>query len=289
MQSRIWRLAPYNGLKLCATGQIVQVRNHVKMYPWRQCRTNAECYLDTTKTPYTDKHNINEFRPSKFQKKPWMKVVYKDKDDRFTRFQWHEAYTSDPSEAKETASSRFKRFTDSVQARGSARERKAYHPPDDVRKKILTIFNNLHESTKTSQRTSQTHVVSSDASEESIQAVDLNQSKDFKSDMITKCIDLFNHDLSSSVLNDVNTIADLIDYYSTPVRGVDPYNALVGKSGSLPTNLTILSDALRFDKETDQYFGGLSALPGIVSEVPGLRARKKYQVLNQDEFQWPDI
>jgi len=212
-----------------------------------------------------------------------MKVEFKDNDERFNRYAWHEAYTSDPKEAKETATSRMKRLTDSIRDRGQTRERKSYSPPAEVREKIMAIFvalsskNQLH-CDDLAQKT-----------EESIMATNLDQSMDFKSDMITQCIQKFGHDLSSAYLNDICTVADLVQYYSTPVQGVDSYTGLIDKADSLPTNLAMLADPVRFDKENDEFFKGQSALPGIISNVPGLRAQKKYKILNQDEFQWPDV
>lgn len=283
MQSAInFRLLPYNGLKTTGSGQIIQVRNHVKMYPWRHNRNNRECYLDTTKTPYTDKHNINEFRPSRYKMKPWQKVVYKDRDNRYNGYHWHEAYVSDPVEAKETATSRLTRFTNSLRDRGQARETKSYCPPTDVEGRILKIFNEIRPSLEDGLN-------GSISSEESILNLNLNQSLQLKYELITRCMVEFEHELTSAHLNDMEKVHDLVEYYSTPVRGIDPYSALINKSDMLPLNLSILADAVRYDKETDEFFGGYTALPGNVSQVPGLRAKKKYQVLNQDEFQWPDI
>lgn len=265
--------------KKAIIGDVTQVRNHVKMWPWRRNRNNRECYLDNTKTPYTDRHNPNEFDKDKRQKKLWMQVIPKDKDNRYNAYKWNLNYRSDPVEAKETAESKLKRFQDSLKDRGSAREAKSYDPPEGVQERILTLC-------KASMLNSD---VLTSPSDEDILNMDLNQSMKLKYNIITKCIEVFQHELPTSWLNDVGTINDLVNYYSTPVRGVNPYSAMFNKQNSLPNNLCLVPEPIRYDKENDQFFKGYNALPGIISRVPGLRGSKKYPVLNQDEFQWPDI
>lgn len=259
----------------------IQVRNHVKIYPWRFNRSNAECYLDNTATPYTDKHNINEFKSSKKQKKPWMIVVPKDKDNRFNRYKWNESYKSDPVEAKGTAESRLKRFQQSLKDRGGARESKPYDPPDNVQERILSILKSCQISQNNDNRLAE--------SDQDILNISLNESKEFKFNLITRCIEEFQHDMPSSYLNEMGCINDVVKYFSTPVRGVNPYTALVDNRDCLPPNLFLLPEPKRYDGENDDFFQGYNALPGIISTVPGLRASKKYPSLNQDEFQWPDI
>lgn len=270
--------------KRTVIGDVIQVRNHVKIWPWRKNRNSRECYLDNTKTPYTDRHNINEFDKEKKQKKPWMLVIPKDKDNRFNSCKWNENYRSDPVEAKETAESKLKRFSDSLRSRGSARETKAYNPPDGVQARIFALYRESLLDSKESPESEMTN-----SSEDDLLAIDLNQSLRLKFNLISKCVEAFQHDLPTSWLNDVGTINDLVGYFSTPVRGVNPYSALVGNQSALPANLSLQPEPIRFDKETDEFFQGYNALPGLVCKIPGLRARKKYPILNQDEFQWPDI
>lgn len=251
--------------KIAASGQLFQVRNHVKMYPWRKNRTCRESYLDSTRTPYTDKHNMNEFR-SEAKLKPWQRVICKDKDARFNPYQWNDAYTSNPKVAKGTAMKKFDQLAESLKARGGARDRKAYLPPVGVQEKILSICESIglgHEDPLTD--------------------------RDIKFRLISSCIDMFKHDMPSSYLNDINTIQDVVDYFSTEVVGLNPYDNLVNKANELPGNLAILAEPARYNRESDECFKGYTAMPGAVNKVPGLRAAKKYPILNQDEFQWPDI
>lgn len=253
-------------LKTASSGQIFQVRNHVKMYPWRRHRDAAYSHLDNTRTPYTDKHNINEFRSDERQLKPWQKVIYKDKDHRFNAYQRNDSYVSDPKRARGIAMDKFKSLADSLSSRGHARQRQAYSPPQDVEEKILGICKSV-----------------------GLQKEDSLSDRELKFRFISACIATFNHHLPSSYLNDMDTVQDVIEYFSTEVLGVNPYDNLVSKTNELPPNLAIIAEPHRFNKESDPMFGGHTALPGVVSRVPGLRAAKKYPVLNQDEFQWPDI
>lgn len=267
---------------VASTGQITQVRNHVKVYPWRFNRNNRECYLDPTRTPYTDRFNINEFTHKK-RKKDWQNVIPKDKDNRFNAFKWNDSYKSDPAEAKATAIDKLTRFSQSLVDRGSARESAPYTPPNDVREQIVSIF-------KSSQLPDELNQLNPDlSSDENILALDLNQSKAMKLNLLSACIKHFDHDLPSSYLEEMNTVGDVVEYFSTPVRGVNPYTSLLRQDDSLPVNLNLISEPIRFNKDNDTFFKGYNALPGTISKVPGLRAAKKYPIYNQEEFQWPDI
>lgn len=247
-------------------GDVTQVRHHVKMYPWRKVRCSRESYLDNTKTPYTDRLNMNEFDKEKRQKKPWMQVIPKDKDNRFNAYKWNENYKSNPIEARETAESKLNRFRDSLKNRGSARETRSYEPPEGVQELILSLY---RESTLNDP--SQTTV----SSNEEILNINLNQNTKFKFNLISKCIEAFQHDLPTSWLNDVESINDLVNYFSTPVRGVNPYTAMVRQQNALPENLYLIPEPVRYDRENDIMFKGHTALPGIVNKIPGLRAKDK--------------
>lgn len=263
------------------TGHVIQIRNHVKKYPWRISRETRETYLDSSEKPYTDKLNMNEFHIGRKKLKPWMKVIPKEKDNRFNSFKWNDSYRSDPKEAQQTAESRWESFARSVIDRGSARESKPYSPPDinTVREQVIGFCKNiLFEADQQSV-----------SGTDDILDLDLNQNLKMKFNLISRCIEEFDHHLPTPYLNDIATLGQLIEYFSTPVRGADPYTTLVRKTNELPPNLSLISESHRFNKENDQLFGGYSAYPGIISVVSGLRGKKKYPTLNQDEFQWPDI
>lgn len=256
------------------------VRTHVKISPWRTVRWKRECYLDTNEKPYTDRHNIADFTYHTFRTlKPWMRVTPKDKDNQYNDYVWHDAYVSDPATAKLTAETKLKRFEQSLIDRQSARETVPYQPPEDVENQIIQMYKSSMLKPENETKTT----------DEDILKINFVNNRHLKFKFITKCIENFSHDLPTSYLNDIETMRDLVKYFNTPVRGINPYSALVRDQSSLPTNLSLISDAHRYDTENDTFFQGYNALPGIISRVSGLRGKKKYPTLNQSEFQWPDI
>lgn len=281
MQSIIVKLSVPQRLE-SATGHTIQIRNHVKNYPWRRNRLSRESCQDPTETPYTDRINMNEFDINKRKMKPWQRVTPKEKDNRFNAYKWNDSYKSDPKEAQQTAERRWEAFAQSVIDRGSARETRQYNAPDcdTVRQRVLSLY-------KSSSLKDQDHIV--DETDDNILRLDLNHCRALKLSLISRCIEEFSHHLPTPYLNDICTIQDLVKYYSTSVRGLDPYTSLARKDNELPPNLFLVTEPHRWDKETDKAFDGYNAYPGIIGVVPGLRGKKKYPTLNQEEFQWPDI
>lgn len=60
------------------------------------------------------------------------------------------------------------------------------------------------------------------------------------------------------------------------------------KSMSLPPNLHVLSEPIRFNPKTDTFFDGYNAFPGQQSALMGLRAKKKFPTY-EEKFIWPDV
>lgn len=266
------------------TGHLIQVRNHVKVHPWRKIRSSRESYLDPTRTPYTDPYNINEFLKDKRQKKAWQIVIPKNKDNRFNSFLWNKSYRSDPAEARHIAQTELEKFKQSVEQRGHARECKPYNPPEGVTETIIVILKQSLIDTGCEA------FIEGNSDTDDLMIINLNNNLALKFSFISKCIEELGHDLPNSYINDMETVKDVVDYYNTAVRGLNSYAVMVRQQdSSLPGNLHLISDPIRFDKESDQFFNGYNAMPGIVSKIPGLRASKKHPILNQDEFQWPDI
>ena len=86
----------------------------------------------------------------------------------------------------------------------------------------------------------------------------------------------------------MNTIDDVKEFYQTPIRGKSNYDTLAQNSSNLPKNLHVIAEPLRFNKQTDTFFDGVSAFPGRKTELVGLRAKKLYPTSN-DNFVWPDV
>lgn len=276
-------------VKIGCLGQLTQVRNHVKVYPWRKNRQNRESYLDNTKTPYTDKHNVNEFMADKRKRKPWQTVIPKEKDHTYMAYRFNDAYENDPKEAKRIAQTKMLSFKNSLLARGAPRESPPYSPPENVAGRILALVRSSQLTAESQQETTNNRLSNDNDSDENLLQMRLDENKTLKLSVIQKCVKEFGHDLPSHDLLNIRTLKHVVDYFETPVIGVNPYTALLRQDDQLPPNLFLIPEPIRYDRETDVRFGGHSAYPGLVNTVPGIRAAEKYPALNQDDFQWPDI
>jgi len=92
----------------------------------------------------------------------------------------------------------------------------------------------------------------------------------------------------NSMIFQMKTIADVKEYYSTPVRGKNSYDHLASQTEGLPKNLQIIPEAIRFNPETDKYFGGVDALPGPSFPITDLKLKKRYEN-KPNTFEWPDV
>lgn len=263
----------------------IQKRTHVKIYPIPYQKNRRETYMDPTKTPYTDRHNISEFQGVGEKRikmrKPWMVVTPKEKEAQYNQYHWDDSYRSDPKEARKTAKEKLNSFKSSVMSRGGVKDSKPYDPPQDVSNRIRSIYKDILKDMEQAQP--------KQIDDLQPECIDLNHSKLLKLSLISKCSEEFDHELPNSSLSYTLTLADLIEFYSTPVMGINSYAALVRQSDEPPKNLHIIEEPTRFDIESDTFFKGYTAYPGLVSKINGLRASKKYPILNQEEFQWPDI
>ena len=94
--------------------------------------------------------------------------------------------------------------------------------------------------------------------------------------MLTKCIAKFDHDIPNTKLNELNTIADLVEYFSTEQRDTSSFEDLY-RQPDLPKNMHINTEYKRFDPATDTFFGGRDAYPDHDSIVSSLWYSKKYK------------
>lgn len=81
---------------------------------------------------------------------------------------------------------------------------------------------------------------------------------------------------------------DLVDFYSTPVSGVVSYDQMVRDQDKLPKNLQVIAEPVRFDPETDTFFGGVTAFPNSPTVVSSLKHKKKYKS-HTATYKWPDV
>ncbi|XP_012255843.2 39S ribosomal protein L50, mitochondrial [Athalia rosae] len=142
---------------------------------------------------------------------------------------------------------------DSLAAKGYLRPQKPYSPSADVVQRLDKICNDegleINDETRLDDLTSR-----------------------FK--LLNACYKEFNHYVPNSLLHTVETLADLRQFYLTPVNVTIPLDAMKGQI--LPENLHILYEYHRFNPETDTMFGGKSAFPKSSTIVTGLKYKKKY-------------
>ncbi|XP_077510507.1 mitochondrial ribosomal protein L50 [Amblyomma americanum] len=144
--------------------------------------------------------------------------------------------------------------------RGFCRPMKPYKPADDVEDRVKVIYEEV-----TGQK----------ADSAWLQTPITEPLLKFR--LLTRCIKEFGHDVPSSQLMNVKCADDVVEFFSTPVEGLSPYETLVRQKDQLPKNLHVIPNYVRFHPETDTFFGGVSAYPGTSTIVTGLKAKKKYK------------
>ena len=70
---------------------------------------------------------------------------------------------------------------------------------------------------------------------------------------------LYNHWVPNPELHRIETVADVINFYKTPVSNLTVYAQMArDKSGSIPENLHIIEHPFRFHPDDkDAYHGGI--------------------------------
>uniref|UniRef100_A0A023G4G5 Large ribosomal subunit protein mL50 n=1 Tax=Amblyomma triste TaxID=251400 RepID=A0A023G4G5_AMBTT len=148
----------------------------------------------------------------------------------------------------------------SLSDRGFCRPMKPYKPADDVEDRVKAIFED---------------VLGQKADSSWLQTPIAEPLLKFR--LLTRCIKEFGHDIPSSQLMNVKCADDVVEFFSTPIEGLSPYETLVKQKDQLPKNLHVVPNYVRFHPETDTFFGGVNAYPGTSTIVTGLKAKKKYK------------
>ncbi|XP_031632912.1 39S ribosomal protein L50, mitochondrial [Contarinia nasturtii] len=97
---------------------------------------------------------------------------------------------------------------------------------------------------------------------------------DDKFNFLLICAEEFNRTVPNSVLHEMETLNDVIDFYETPVNTILPLDELTTRE--LPPNLHIEQKYTRFNPETDKMFNGKTAFPQSSTIITGIKYRKKY-------------
>ncbi|CAG2102786.1 unnamed protein product [Medioppia subpectinata] len=235
-----------------------------------QCRSVTYDVL-----PTGEKVVVNKYPKRSSKREDWQRVRpmgYEPRLRKLKIWEQNDRITADPRVARNTAASKLQSMKDDLLNRGFCRETKPYEPPKDVYNIIESVCRQVFESQTQSKNWSQNSL----------------SDRIVKFKFLTKCNEELNHEIPNSMLYLMRTVSDVVEYYSTPIRGITSYDQMVQNSDQLPQNLHVIGEPLRFNPETDTFFGGISAYPFHDQRVKGLRATKKYPVI-KGHFKWPDV
>ncbi|XP_077291574.1 mitochondrial ribosomal protein L50 [Arctopsyche grandis] len=149
---------------------------------------------------------------------------------------------------------KFKPQEDSLASRGFLRPHKPYNPPSDAADIVEKVCKDLGITYDYD------HVIDDPA---------------VRFSMLNACFNAFQHSIPNSVLNSIETVGDIHDFYHIPVDTTTPFEAF--KTMDLPKNLHIQYEYLRFHPDKDTKFNGVSAYPNSSTLVTGLTYKKKYE------------
>ncbi|KAF4514019.1 UNVERIFIED_CONTAM: hypothetical protein B566_EDAN018664 [Ephemera danica] len=152
------------------------------------------------------------------------------------------------------ASQSLNSFELSLSQRGFLRAQKSYTPAADVEARLQGIVTSIFTSTQNwdTKITDPT----------------------LRFQLLKTCFKEFQHSIPNSMLYAIETIGDVLEFYTTPIDTRTPLEAM--KTMDLPPNLHVLHEYHRFHPDTDTMFGGISAFPKSSTIVTGLRYKDKY-------------
>lgn len=103
-----------------------------------------------------------------------------------------------------------------------------------------------------------------------------------KYNLLTRCMKECSHTISNMTLNDIKTLEDVYQYFSTPVQDTNVLET-IQQSPDLPQNVHIQLDAVRFTPETSSFFNDQDAFPKRSTKVIDLWYKKKYASYPKNE------
>lgn len=145
-----------------------------------------------------------------------------------------------------------------------------YTPPSDIEQIISRIANETIDNFQQQTR-----------SQGNWSSINLTNSLN-KYNLLTRCMKECSHTISNLSLNDMKTLEDVYQYFSTPVKDTNVLEDLQ-QSSELPKNVHIQLDAVRFTPETSGFFNGLDAFPKRSTKVVDLWYKKKYASYPKNE------
>ncbi|CAF0886178.1 unnamed protein product [Rotaria sp. Silwood1] len=145
-----------------------------------------------------------------------------------------------------------------------------YTPPSNIEQLIYRIANETIDNFKQETR-----------SEGNWKSIYLSNPLN-KYNLLTRCMKECSHTVSNMTLNDIKTLEDVYQYFSTPVKDTNVLEDLQ-QSSELPKNVHIQLDAVRFTPETSSFFNELDAFPKRSTKVIDLWYKKKYASYPKNE------
>ncbi|CAD5121755.1 unnamed protein product [Dimorphilus gyrociliatus] len=142
-----------------------------------------------------------------------------------------------------------------LREKGGLTTKRAYKPPSNYEERIADITK------KTCQKADYKSVSLEDAY--------------IKYKLVSRFIEEFDHDVPASILTEMKTVADCVEYFGREVKRTSALEDM--KQLDLPKNLSIMYEYKRFDPETDTFFDGVTAFPGRDTYVRSLKYKRKYK------------
>jgi len=147
---------------------------------------------------------------------------------------------------------------------------RSYTPPSNIEQIIYRLANETIDNFQQQTR--------SDGNWKSIDLINpLN-----KYNLLTRCMKECSHTISNMTLNDIKTLEDVYQYFSTPIKDTNVLED-IQQSSDLPPNVHIQLDAVRFTPETSSFFNELDAFPKRSTKVIDLWYKKKYASYPKNE------
>ncbi|XP_074595666.1 mitochondrial ribosomal protein L50 [Brevipalpus obovatus] len=244
----------------------------------RYLYTSPIVYRYATTHP-TGKKNIR--RVERGTREGWMRVKAAGKEPqrlRVVNIMGRESNTSSADQGEAISMKNLERFFTIAKMRSHSRECKPYVPPEDYKEKIKTIAGDFFD------------IDEKKTGADGLEAwYDLSiEDLYIKHEFLNECGKQFDHEVPSPALHEMKKVGHVVHFYAQPVRGISKFDDLIKNQDQLPPNLTVISDYLRFNPETDKFFGGKDAYPKSPMITYGVRSKQKYENI-KEKFEWPDV
>lgn len=149
---------------------------------------------------------------------------------------------------------------DAIRARGFMKYNYNYDPPHDVSEMI--------------ERVAKQHSFQIDGKEwQNLRFSD----SDIKGKVLKNLGECTKHYIPNSQLHKINSLADVLAFYSTRVKNITRYSEMA-RNEFLPKNIAVREHPIRFHpNDKDAIHNGITAFPGEGGEIYGIRNKRLYR------------